>query len=165
MAVAAGARILDTDLIIAVNPPLAMLRQAVAQNFPTSGTYAALTFDTEDFDSHNGHSTVTNTSRYTAVVAGVYELSGGCSFTTGGAASARTCRWLKNGAVVNGSASGFPVPATNVASTWAARTILVTLAVGDFVELQAVQSSGGALTTHVGNPEFMPTMVVRWVSN
>jgi hypothetical protein len=161
MSVLAGALIDANDLVNAVLPPLAMLRQTAAQTL-TTGTYTAVLFDTEDFDSHNGHSTVSNTSRYTAVTAGVYEVSGGCAFAAN-ATGRRLARVAANGTVIGGSLSGIPANASVVG--YPVRTTLVRLAVGDYVELQALQESGGNLATFITNSEFQPTMVVRWVSN
>jgi hypothetical protein len=161
MSVLSGAVIDASDLMNAVLPPLAMLRQTAAQTLTTGG-YAALNFDTEDFDSHNGHSTVTNTSRYTAVLAGIYEVSGGAAFAAN-ATGRRLARLAFNGTVIGGSLAG--IPANTATVGYSVRTTLVRLAVGDYVELQALQESGGNLATFITNAEFQSTMVVRWVSN
>lgn len=53
-------------------PPLCKLRQTVLQTSLSS--WQSVLWDTEDVDSDNGHSTVTNTSRYTAQTAGWYTM-------------------------------------------------------------------------------------------
>src|SRR5687767_2891259 len=83
------------------DPPRAQLRQTVAQTF-TSGAFAAVTFTTEDWDTYAGHSTSTNTSRYTAQIAGIYMLTGKIGWN-GNATGRRASRWAKNGTDINGS--------------------------------------------------------------
>lgn len=141
-------------------PPMAELRQTVSQNFTTS-TAAAVTFDTEDIDSANGHSTSSNTSRYTAVYAGWYLCSGGISFDTN-ATGRRFAWWRVNGVDLAGSDVGIPAGANNV--TVPARTKHIFLAVNDFVELVGWQDSGGTRASVVAGID-QPSMSVRWVSN
>lgn len=148
-----------------LNRPHAELRQTVAQSL-TTGVTAAVTFDVEDIDNDpsgaGGHSTSVNTSRYTAVYPGWYQVSGGVGFAAN-VNGQRAAVWAVNGTLLNGaqvmeqatSASNNKVPA---------RTKLVFLGVGDYVELHALQTSGGALNTAVVASE-QSSMTVIWVSN
>lgn len=133
-----------------MNKPAAVLRQSVAQSL-TSGAYTALTFTTEDLDDDpdggGAHSNSSNTSRYTAVYAGWYWCSGGASFVAS-AAGQRAVRYAVNGTAVSGSETFMDANAA-FTTELAARAMLVFLNAGDYVELQAMQSSGGALNTEV----------------
>lgn len=142
--------------------PKAHLLQGVAQSF-TTATAAALTFDTEVHDNDGGHSTSTNTSRYTAVTPGWYMASGGVGWASN-AVGIRLLRWSVNGTTVNGSGTQVYAPATSVVIHLPARTIMVFLTAGDFLELNARQDSGGALLTTVGS-ENAATMTVMWVGS
>lgn len=143
--------------------PLCVLQQTVAQSIGTS-SLAAITFDSELVDYDNGHSTVTNTDRYTAATAGWHLISGIAGFAAN-AAGERLVEIHVNSAVVPGTQArlmtdtvvgvptGLPAPAT-----------LVFLNVGDFVQLVALQSSGGALNTSVAG-DCRSKLSVEWRSN
>lgn len=131
-----------------INKPTCQCRQTVGQSIPNS-TAQAVTFDTEDIDNDNMHSTVTNTERLTAVTAGRYELGGGVSYPANGTGT-RESDWFVNSTVVNGG--GASIPGSAAAALYvASRSISVFLNVGDFVTLGAFQNSGGALTTPTTN--------------
>lgn len=141
------------------DPPRAQLRQTSAQTFGT-GAFVALTFDAEDWDNYGGHSTATNTSRYTCQVAGIYVFSGKISFaanTTG----RRATRWSKNGSDVTGGQTAIIATSTSDIEH-PATTIQISLAVGDYVELLGYQESGGNLATVVSGGQ-QPLMTVRWI--
>lgn len=128
--------------------PLAVLRQTVGQSVATSGSGAPLLFDAEDIDSDNGHSTVTNTSRYTAQTTGWYLPSGGVGWTAS-ATGRRGCWWLLTGTGVNGTESMLQTTAANsVCVPSRARPVFMT-ALTDYLELNGYQDTGGALTTSV----------------
>lgn len=152
---------IDADIsdIISDVKPYARLRQTSVQSI-SNATYTGLTFTTEDYDSVGGHSTVTNTSRYTAQVAGAYVFGGGAAFAVN-AAGTRSTRWALNGTAIAGTTSpGFDPSVTSVV---VARPMLVVLAISDYIELQARQSSGGALNTSVTSDD-QSTMSVWYVS-
>lgn len=112
-----------------------------------SSSGSVLTLDTEIVDSDGGHSTTTNTSRYTAQTAGLYYVSGSVCFATS-ATGARTLQVFLNGAAVFGSAVQAAAQSANGGSVFT--STLVQMAVGDYVELFAWQTSGAALLTSVG---------------
>jgi hypothetical protein len=146
--------------IFFLSTPVCELRQTSAQSL-TNGVPAAILFDTEDIDTDGMHSTASNTSRVTAVTAGRYQFSGGGTFANN-ATGVRSVNWSLNGTANNGS----PVQAINVGASsvpeLAARTKTILMAVGQFVELVAAQSSGGALNTFVTAPD-QPNLSCRWV--
>jgi len=149
-------------LTFLLNKPFAQVRQTVAQNI-TNATFTALTFTTEDVDDDpagtTGHSTSSNTSRFTAVYPGWYLVAGGVVWT-GNATSRRASRWAVNGTAINGSQI---LAAASIAQniSHAARTMAVYLDVADYVELQAWQDSGGTLATIVAAAE-QSHMTVSW---
>lgn len=140
---------LAAALTFAQNPPACALRQSAATTL-TTAVWAAVNFDLSDEDNVNGHSTTVNNTRYTAQYAGWYMCSGGALFAAN-VTGTRQVRWAVNGTPYNG---GLPVSVQQAVSTAAsgtgvpAQTQRLFLNVGDFVELQAFQNSGGNLTVN-----------------
>src|SRR5687768_6467817 len=143
-------------------PAVLRLRQTVSQNL-TSGTAAALTFTTEDVDSTGMHSTVSNTSRATAVYPGWYWTGGGACVAAN-ATNARATQWAVNGTNLDGSDAQIQASASGVTCV-PARSILVYLNVGDYLELKAFQNSGTSpLATGVTGSN-QSSMDLHWCSN
>ncbi|SCL43395.1 hypothetical protein GA0074692_6860 [Micromonospora pallida] len=143
--------------------PAAKVRQSVTQSF-TSGTWTAVLFGVEDFDTDldgiGGHSTSSSTSRYTARYPGLYLCGGGISWannTTG----RRGVRWAVNGSSVLGTEVLIQSTAGANVNSVVARTTLIYLDIGDYVELYAMQDSGAALGTAV-TADNQPAMSVTW---
>lgn len=147
-----------------MNKPAAELRQLVAQTL-TTGTWTAVTFISEDLDDDpagtGGHDNASATSRWAAVYAGWYLLDGGCAFAAN-ATERRGVRWAVNGAAVNGSAVLVVNSGAGGQVVVPARGKRVFLNVGDYVELQALQLSGGNLDTFVGDTTFSASMSLGW---
>jgi len=129
----------------------------------TTGVVAELTFDSERYDTDAYHSTAVNTTRLTvpAGLDGIYSLAGAVEFAAN-ATGVRLLRIRLNGATIianivqNAAGGGNTTPIT-IAT-------LYQLAVGDFVELQAFQTSGGnlnVLATGNYSPEFAMQLVGR----
>lgn len=124
------------------NPPMVRARTTTAQSIPNA-TETVVTFDLEDYDTDNMHSIVTNTGRITFNTAGVYLITAHITYVTGGSTGAREAFIRKN-------ASGEYLALGNQQSATGSYISLAAQAkfmVGDFVELRANQSSGGALNT------------------
>ena len=161
--IASGSRITPARLAFVLGGrPAAKLRQTVAQAIPNNSP-TAITFNVEDLDADpdgtGGHSTSSNTSRYTCRYPGWYRVGGGASIVTNGT-GVRVLSWAVNGTHVPGSdvlAFASSVNSIRVA----ARADLIRLNEGDYLELRLYQSSGGALNTAVGNDE-QATMSVSW---
>lgn len=157
-----------TQLTAAVNflrsRPIADLNQTVAQPLTTS-VWASITFTTEtvdtDIDGVGGHDNAVNTSRFTARYPGWYQVSGGVGLVVN-ATGIRGTRWVVNGNALNGSQTA-EAPTTVTAAQWATRTKHVYLLEGDYVELQAFQSSGGNLNTDATTTN-QSHMSIRWAS-
>ena len=114
----------------------------------TSSTPTAVTYDTELYDTDGYHSTVSNTERFTvpAGKAGYYLFTGSIQWTTG-LTGYRDIYLMLNASTVIAMAfaivdnAGYPTPQN---------TVIVYLAVGDYVWMTGEQSSGGALTMRSG---------------
>lgn len=145
-----------------MNKPAAVVRQTVVQAL-TTATFTSITFTTEDLDDDpagtGAHDTAVATSRYTAVYAGWYRCSGGVCFDSN-ATGQRGSRWAVNGTGVSASAVLISTFSGNIVSV-PAMSRLVFLNVGDYVELQGYQSSGGNINTFV-SAEFASSMSITW---
>jgi hypothetical protein len=115
------------------------------QSIPNT-TDTALTFDTEDYDTDGYHSTSANTSRMTIPTgkAGKYLVHGHTTYAVGNTTGDRILVIRKNGSDVPGSGVSV-VPHTGSVLLRLDTTAIVDLAVGDYVEAFAFQSSGGNL--------------------
>jgi hypothetical protein len=123
-----------------------------------AGALQTLTFDSEADDSANLHSTVTNSSRMTAPVAGVYLVTANVRFASNGTGY-RQVLFLVNGGTLHGDDIRAAVSGVVTDVVTSAR---VSLAAGDYVEVQVGQTSGGALNVEVAggariSPEFSIT--------
>jgi hypothetical protein len=145
-----------------LNPPRVVLRQTVAQSL-ANNAYTSVTFDTEDVDSDNAHSTASNTSRVTANTPGYWRASGSIGFA-GNTAGRRATRWAVNGTALNGGQILLgPATWTGLAVGIPAVTRDVFLnGTGDYLELQAFQDSGGALNSDVGAQQSL--LVATWAA-
>lgn len=140
-------------------PPMAQLRQTSATSIPTAD-FTPLTFEVEDYDTHDGHSTSTNTTRYTCRVAGIYQLFGKIAWTSNATGQRVVC-YSKNATIINGSQVSYSAVAAE--RQFPGTLVYVSLAVDDYVEMEGFQDSGGALDTSVANAFLHSIFNVRWV--
>lgn len=161
MTIQAGAIIRAADLAAVANPPIARLRQTTAQTL-TSGTWTPITYDAEDVDTDpdgvGGHSTTANTSRYTARYAGWYRVGGAASFAAASSGS-RAARLAVNGVLRPGSM--VRLPAAAVSTGLPLRDMLVYLAAGDYLEVQAQQDTGSSLNTTTAS-DMQSSVDITW---
>lgn len=141
-----------------LTPPMAVLRQTVAQSAGAGG-YTAVTWDTEDRDSDNGHSTISNTSRYTAQTMGWYIVQSTINWP-----GSTSGNWLGITLQVNGS-TRYSKQATGTSTVFNAAHHTGTqlfLNAGDYVDTLAANGTGNAylLTSSDG----FPRTAIRWVS-
>ena len=118
--------------------------------------FTALTFDTEDYDTADLHSTTTDTSRLTAPVAGIYRVSALLNWNENPNGD-RVVVLARNGFFgsppVQNQQQGIPDrPVTAEVSTE------IKLAAGDYVEWIVFQRSGGPLNT------FGRIVTMSWVA-
>lgn len=145
------------------NPPTFLAYQASAQSIPNN-TFTAATLDTEIFDALAGHSTVTNTSRYTFQAAGKYRVDAGGCFT-GNTTGFRAVKLAVNGGSGTITSERTAAPASGFDTTVNTSVLLSALA-GDYVETYIFQNSGGSLSTHAGSGfEYVTFMAAQWISN
>jgi len=131
-----------------VERPLGRMVQTVAQSIPDN-TLTALTWTTEDIDTHGFHDTVTNNTRITPNVEGYYEFS----FTYYSALQT-TPADMDVCARKNGSgtiASGTRTPGAAVATGVSGTTIVSMNGTTDYIEILALQNSSGAVNTNVSS--------------
>ncbi|MFE2712207.1 hypothetical protein ACFXKI_09515 [Streptomyces mirabilis] len=141
-------------------PPVFSGYATTTQSIPNGNAMTALNFDTEILDSDGGHSTVTNTSRYTATVPGLYLVFGfvGWANTSGGD---RRIQIALNGASVIGSAVSMD-PGQPVIHGLASSAFVTMNGATDYVEVQAGHTAAANLLTSTGS--FAPAMRVVWIS-
>lgn len=105
-----------------------------------SGAWVPVAFPTEVKDTANGHSTISNNSRYTAQVAGSYEVEGGVRFASNSSGS-RGCRIAKNGVAIGSSDNLQPTTPSGQCGV-SSKQVQVDLGVGDYVEVECWNNSG-----------------------
>lgn len=136
-----------------IAPPLAVLKQTTAQS-TTSGSWTAILLDSEDIDRDNGHSTTTNTSRYTCQTAGWYHADYNLDWSNASSAGIRGVSHAVNGTLTRsvqlGAISGFTSLSTSAKFY---------LNVNDYVEMYGIQTSGGALSTQATS-----YVQIMWIS-
>lgn len=137
-------------------------RQTVAQSF-INNTPAGVLLDTEDIDTDGGHSTVTNTSRYSPQTAGRFQLAGGIGWAAN-ATGVRNAEFWKNNALINGAATSL-INAGAGSIVRCPTRVITAVANGttDYFELVAAQGSGGNLSTSVAFANDQATFSVRMV--
>ena len=108
-----------------------------------NNTLTTISFGAELFDSDGFHSNTTNNSRITipAGKAGKYLITGANIFLTN-STGIRSIRFYKNGSLIY----FYNMEAATSANTIMNVSYLADLAVNDYVEMIAYQTSGGALT-------------------
>lgn len=113
-------------------------------------------------DTVNGHSTSTNSSRYTAQAgwAGNYKLTASVAFT-GNATGLRLVGFAVNGLTPFTQRGFLTVPNSGIFTVEINDEVF--LNVGDYVQLIALQSSGSGLATVVSAPSGATKFVGRWV--
>lgn len=109
----------------------------------SNATNTIVTFDSEDYDTNNFHSTVTNTSRLTVPsgLAGKYLVNANIVFNNN-ATGIRILYFMKNG---SNNCTPSLQNASSSLGTYLTGSGVFNLAVGDYIEIQVYQSSGGAL--------------------
>jgi hypothetical protein len=149
---AAGDEIVAADITeledYTTGKPIGRMQQTVAQSIPDN-TQTALTFTTEDIDTHNFHDTGVNNSRITPTVAGYYRFDYcfyiGLMTTPVGA----DVMIRKNGSVVNFPSGDRIVGSASLELSMSGWTYLLMNGTTDYVEVMGYQNSAGAVNTSV----------------
>jgi hypothetical protein len=139
--------------------PAARVTRGSAQSIPDS-LNTSLAFDQERYDTASVHDNATNNSRLTAPVSGIYAVT--AQFTWGGSAGtgSRFAGLMKNGSTLIARSQELPGDDDENITTQ------VSLAVGDYVEVVVVQTSGASLTVAANGlaQEITPEFSMAWLA-
>lgn len=148
------------------NPPHCAVRHNSDQTHTNNGGWETVGFNTEDEDTDSMHDTVTNNPRITVPVAGIYLLTACVEFAAN-ATGVRATGFRKNSSGTN---------APNIKGRWVsgdglgggsiiggAISSVVKLVATDYVEVVALQNSGGNLVLPANAAEQFPYFTVTWV--
>lgn len=110
----------------------------------TDSTWTALSLNSEDYDVGSMHSTTVNTSRVTIPTnhGGLYDLNAQVCFALSGT-GLRGVSFYKNGTAISMTQG----PSTTASLLVLHAVAKATLVAGDYIEVYAYQSSGGALNS------------------
>ena len=124
-------------------PPQCSVYNSSVQSIPNS-TVTAMLCGSESLDNTNMHSTVSNTSRITAVNAGRYTFTGTAQFAIDGTGTGmRRLTFKYNGVTEYDLVQVAAVSTLSTVILSGSRTF--TLAISDYAEMVVNQNSGGAL--------------------
>lgn len=144
-------------------PPTARLHTTGTTQTIPAGTWTSINFNAESLDNYSGHSTSTNTSRYTCQRAGLYYVYGLAAVAEpASSAGYRASRLLVNGTTAYAGTS-CPPATTSTAGTALPAVAQLRLAVGDYVELQMIQTQGTALSVKDGTGDSSK-LIALWKS-
>lgn len=131
-----------------IRAPIGRLVQTVAQTGIASNTTTAVTFTTEDIDSHNYHDTGSNTARVTPLMAGTYAVNGSVSLAGAADHTIVEAFIRKNGAT--GVAPSFRLAATfgNQTLVYGTRALVECNGSSDYFEvcLRVTKTAGTVAT-------------------
>lgn len=142
------------------NPPVCNAVQASPQSIPTGSSWTSLALDSTAVDTYGGHSNTTNNSRYVSQAPGYYSVSGAAAISSN-ATGWRGARVAKSGAAIQGGASELSPNAAGV-TAFSGPPVITYLNIGDYVESQGLQTSGGALNSSV-NTDANCALTAVWV--
>lgn len=139
------------------NPPACRVYHNAAQG-TTTGVSVALAFNSERYDTNTMHDTVTANTRVTIKTAGVYVFTATVSFANNGTG------FRQVGLLLNGVAYIALVhcPAIVGDQTHVSIPTTYKLAVNDYIEVMAQQTSGGNLNVN-SNANYSPEFSATWV--
>lgn len=127
--------------------PMVRVEHSVAQSI-ANNTLTTLSFDTEIFDTDGMHVGGANDDRLTAKTAGIYLITFAVEWESNGAGS----RFV--GVRENGAALIFRDRRTAISATESTTVGLHKMAVDDFVTVDVLQTSGGALDVSSNTTSF-----------
>lgn len=125
----------------------------------SSGSWLAVTFDSERWDKEGNHEGVTNPSRITIVTGGLYVITGHASFAAN-ATGMRSIAIRLNGTTYI-AMQHIPSVGASLTSVLSVHTIYA-LAEDDYIELMAYQDSGGTLAIKAAGNYSPELSIVRF---
>lgn len=151
MAISSGQRLTPARLN-AISPEHRVRAYATATTSTANNTLTVVPLGGESYDSGTMHSTGSQTSRVIAPVAGIYDLKVQVSWAAN-ASGRRVATIRKNAA---GSAAGgtqvaqVSIPTSPTSGTGVVLVTDIQLAANDYLEIFALQTSGGSLDVSSG---------------
>lgn len=145
-------------------PPACSLYHSATQNI-ANATYQAVVFNSENFDTDAMHDTSTNTSRVTVNTAGLYQVSGYVTYNNNATGTRNLYVYINGASAGNQQVASRGVTRTDGGAHTVGLSGLVSLSVGDYIELVTYQTSGGgalSLTAHTA-PDFPVIFQAAWV--
>jgi hypothetical protein len=124
-----------------------------------NNTETTITYDSEYIDTHGFHESVTNPSRITipAGYAGKYLISATNRYEQSATGARNMNLYVNNSSVVD----MMNLPGNSATTAYLFRSVIYTLAVGDFVQIRASHTSGGSLTMY--NRTYELPFSVQWL--
>jgi hypothetical protein len=126
--------------------PASRITNSVNQTLATGGD-TVLNFNTEIIDTGGMHDNVTNNSRLTCIAAGIYLINANIQFSSN-ATGYREIYFKLNDTIII-AASLLPAVATT--NTVCCLSAIYSLSESDYVELHAIQNSGGDIAVTKNN--------------
>jgi hypothetical protein len=123
-------------------------------------TITTVPFDQEDFDTANLHDNAIQNTRLTAPIGGIYVITGHASWPLGTSGGRGIYLSVKTGTTFRRIA-GTVQKASDVGESKQTVSAVYLLGPGDYVELEAVQSSGG--DENIQKADFSPALAMTWV--
>lgn len=144
---------------IQTNVPTARVYRTGTPQSVVNGTWTPIQFDTERWDTDNIYDSTTNPTYLTCRTAGKYLVA----FTSGFTANVTNVRgwgFRVNGSVFHGISMSNALTGTN--DHHGGTTVVLDLAVGDYVECIVIQWSGGALNVIKG-AQYSPEAQIAYI--
>jgi hypothetical protein len=141
--------------------PFAVAYQGTSTTSMAGSAWVTVGFDTTGVDTYGMHSNTVNSSRLTCELAGWYEFSGCVAWPSG--TGNKWSRIMKNGSVVIGGSSNQSAGSASDVSCTPTKTTKVQMSVGDWVELQGAQFTGGTITTRIGADGGVSMLEAFWL--
>lgn len=132
-------------------PPICRASRSVDSSNLSSGAWHLVTFDQDDIDNDNMHSTVSSTSRITIQTSGYYEITAHPHWNNNSTGSREAYIYKNNnGDETLSTGTGLynsAVPAsTNFGTTIPMPPLITSFTAGDYIELYMYQNSGTTLS-------------------
>lgn len=141
------------------SPPVARIYATTTQSIGT-GSPTAINFGGTIIDTYGGHSNVTNNTRYTFQVAGIYLISATVAWNANGTGIRASQIQINGTNIPGGQTTMGAVAGTNLEVP--ATTVIVSVNVNDYAELYGTQTSGGSLST-VASGGDASSMSIAWL--
>lgn len=151
--------LLAADTLLAADRPTAQLRHGISVNIPPN-QWTPLEYNQAHVDSHGGWNSAAPT-RYTAQQPGWYLIAGACGWNPTATTGMRGVRWRTNGTTVLDVCEVL-LPAAASVMVVPARTMLVALNPGEYIEMQVFQSATVPVATF-GGFNTGGSMTIHWV--